>query len=82
VEVDWPFQPVNLGTVVTGKPVADPWKRAYSRRSRIFGLSGNPLVKVAEQEGLEPPTRFRAAAFKAVSSSSQVCSTAAIIQFY
>jgi 23S rRNA (cytidine1920-2'-O)/16S rRNA (cytidine1409-2'-O)-methyltransferase len=30
---------------------------------------------VAEQEGLEPPTPFRAAAFKAVSSSSQVCST-------
>lgn len=32
------------------------------------------LSKVAEQEGLEPPTPFEAAAFKAVSSSSQVCS--------
>jgi len=30
---------------------------------------------MAEQEGLEPPTPYGAAAFKAVSSSSQVYST-------
>src|SRR5262249_50230645 len=47
----------------------------YSTNSRLSGCKHIP-VDMAEQEGLEPPTPLRAAAFKAGSSSSHVCSTA------
>src|SRR5215813_6427086 len=69
-------KPIRLTTgIYTAAARATVEGLLYSTNSRLSGCQHIP-VNLAEQEGLEPPTPFRAAAFKAVSSSSQVCSTA------